>query len=99
VAQDSRSTSRDLVILSLYLIIMTLFYFNIIMFLSISFLVYSSSIFDIALIDNKFRYKFLERLVQLRIGLGGRSNVDVLSRLYLPVNAPYISRTCGRSRR
>jgi hypothetical protein len=89
VAQDSRSTSGDLVILSLYLITMTLFYFNIIMFLSISFLVYSTSIFDIVLIDNKFRHKFIERLVQLRIGLGGRSNVDVVSRLYLPANAPY----------
>jgi hypothetical protein len=55
VAQDSGSMSGDLVILSLYLVIMTLFYFNIIMFLSISLLVYSSSIFDIVLIDNKFR--------------------------------------------
>jgi hypothetical protein len=68
---------------------MTLFYFNIIMFLSILFLVYSSSIFDIVLIDNKFRHKFVERLVQLQIGLGGRSNVDMVSRLYLPTNAPY----------
>jgi hypothetical protein len=73
----------------LYLVIMTLFYFNIIMFLSILFLVYSSSIFDIVLIDDKFRHKFVECLVQLRIGLGGRSNVDVVSRLYLPVNAQY----------
>jgi hypothetical protein len=59
------------------------------MFLSILFLVYSSSIFDIVLIDNKFRHKFVECLVQLRIGLGGRSNADVVSRLYLPTNAPY----------
>jgi hypothetical protein len=59
------------------------------MFLSISFLVYSSSVFDIVLIDNKFRHKFVERLVQLQIRLGGRSNVDVVSRLYLPKNAPY----------
>jgi hypothetical protein len=44
---------------------MTLFYFNIIMFLSISFFSYSSSIFDIVLIDNKFKHKFVERLVQL----------------------------------
>jgi hypothetical protein len=66
-----------------------LFYFNIIMFLSILFLVYSSSIFDIVLIDNKFRHKFVERLVQLRIGLGGRSNVDMVSRLYFTANAPY----------
>jgi hypothetical protein len=90
-AQDSGSTSGDLVILSLYLVIMTLFYFNIVMCLSILFLVYSSSIFDIVLIDNKFRHKFVERLVQLRIGLGGRSNVDVVSRLYLPMNAPNFS--------
>jgi hypothetical protein len=89
MAQDSGSTSGDLVILSLYVVIMTLFYFNIIMFLSISFLVYSSSIFDIVLIDNKFRHKFVERLVQLWIRLGGRSNVDVVSRLYLPANATY----------
>jgi hypothetical protein len=41
------------------------------------------------LIDNKFRHKFIEHLVQLQIGLGGRSNVEVVSRLYLPVNAPY----------
>jgi hypothetical protein len=59
------------------------------MFLSILFLVYSSSIFDIVLIDNKFRHKFVELLVQLWIGLGGRSNVDMVSRLYLPSNAPY----------
>jgi hypothetical protein len=59
------------------------------MFLSISFLVYSSSIFDIVLIDNKFRHKFVEHLVQLWIRFGGRSYVDVVSRLYLPMNAPY----------
>ena len=68
---------------------MTLCYFNIIMLLFISFLAYSSSIFDIFLIDNKFRHKFIECLVQLWIGLGGRINVDVVSRIYLPTNAPY----------
>jgi hypothetical protein len=61
------------------------------MFLYILFLVYSSSIFDIVLIDNKFRHKFVECLVQLWTGLGGRSNVDVVSRLYLPTNAPNFS--------
>jgi len=81
--------SGDFVILSLYLVIMTLCYFNVIMFHFISFLVYSSSIFDIVLIDNKFRHKFVERLVQLRIRLGGRGNVDMVSRLYLPTNASY----------
>jgi hypothetical protein len=88
VAQDFGSTIGDLVNLSLYLVIMTLFYFNIIMFLSSLFLVYSSSLFDIVLIDNKFRHKFVERLVQLQIGLGGRSNVDMVSRLYLPTMHP-----------
>jgi hypothetical protein len=68
---------------------MTLCYFNIFIFLFIQFLAYSSSIFDIVLIDNKFRHMFVERLVQLRIGLGGRGNVDVVSRLYLPMNVPY----------
>jgi len=35
------------------------------MFLFILFLVYSSSIFDIVLIDKKFMHKFVEHLVQL----------------------------------
>jgi hypothetical protein len=61
------------------------------MFLFILFLAYSSSIFDIVLIDNKFRHMFVERLVQLRIELGGRNNVDMVSRLYLPTNVPYFS--------
>jgi hypothetical protein len=60
---------------------MTLCYFNIIMFLFILLLAYSSSIFDIVLTDNKFRHIFVERLVQLRIELSGRGNVDVMSRL------------------
>ena len=59
------------------------------MFLFILFLAYSSSIFDIVLIDNKFRHMFVERLVQLRIELGGRGNVDMVSRLYLLANAPF----------
>jgi len=59
------------------------------MFVFILFLAYSSSIFDIDLIDNKFRHMFIERLVQLHIKLGGRNNVDVVSTLYLPTNAPY----------
>ena len=65
-------------ILSLYLVIMTLCYFNIIMFLFILFLVYSSSIVDIVLIDKKFMYKFIERLVQLCIELGGAWCLDYI---------------------
>ena len=68
---------------------MNLCYFNIIMFLFILFLAYSSSIFAIVSINYKFRHMFVECLVQLRIGLGGRGNVDVVSRLYLSANAPY----------
>jgi len=34
-------------------------------------------------------HMFVELLVQLRIELGGRDNVDMVSRLYLPANAPY----------
>jgi hypothetical protein len=45
----------------------------------------------IVLIDNKFRHKFTEHIVEPRIGLGGRSNVDMVSRLYLFANAPYFS--------
>ena len=68
---------------------MTLFYFSIIKFLSSSVLVHSSSIFDLVMIYLKFMHMFVERLVQLWIELGGRDNVDMMSRLYLPTNAPY----------
>jgi hypothetical protein len=37
----------------------------------------------------KFMHMFIERLVQLQIELGGRDNIDMVSRLYLPTNAPY----------
>ena len=62
------------------------------MFSFILFLVYSSSIFDIVMIRMKFMHMFVERLVQLQIELGGRSNVGMVSRLYLPTNAPYFPR-------
>jgi len=39
---------------------MNLCYFNIIMFLFILFLAYSSFMFDIVLIDNKFRHMFVD---------------------------------------
>jgi hypothetical protein len=42
--------------------VMTLFYFNII-FLFIMFLVCSSSIFDIVMIDYEFMHKFAKRLI------------------------------------
>jgi hypothetical protein len=43
-------------------LVMTLFYFNT-MFLFIMFLVYSSSIFDIFMIDNEFMYKIVKCLI------------------------------------
>jgi hypothetical protein len=60
------------------------------MFLFISFLVYSSCIFDIVMISNDFMHMFAKHLVQFRIGLGGRYDVGVVLILNLPVNAPYI---------
>jgi hypothetical protein len=49
---------------------MTLFYFNTI-FLFIMFLVYSSSIFDIVMIDNKFMHKVVKCLIQYSSELSG----------------------------
>jgi hypothetical protein len=60
------------------------------MFLFISFLVYSSCIFDIVMISNDLMHMFAKHLVQFRIGLGGRYDVGVVLILNLPVNAPYI---------
>jgi hypothetical protein len=60
------------------------------MFLFISFLVYSSCIFDIVMISNDFMHIFANHLVQFRIGLGGRYDVGVVLILNLPSNAPYI---------
>jgi len=53
------------------------------------FLVYSCPIFDIVMIRMKFMHMFVKCLVQLRVELGGRSNVGMVSRLYLPADAPY----------
>jgi hypothetical protein len=74
VAQDSGSMLGDLVIFIIISCNYDFVLLNIIMFLFTQFLAYSSSIFDIVLIDNKFRHMFVERLVELRIELGGRGN-------------------------
>jgi hypothetical protein len=60
------------------------------MFLFISFLVYSSRIFDIVMISNDFMHMFAKHLVQFPIGLGGRYDVGMVLILNLPMNAPYI---------
>jgi hypothetical protein len=56
------------------------FILNIIMFLFIMFLVCSSSIFDIVMIDDEFMYKFAKRLTLLSSELSGRLHVGVVVR-------------------
>ena len=61
------------------------------MSLIIMFLVCSSSIFDIVLIDNEFIYKFAKRLALDARELGDRSHVSVVLRCYLSANVSYWS--------
>jgi hypothetical protein len=68
---------------------MTLFYFNT-MFLFIMFLVYSSSIFDIVMIDNEFMPKIAKRLIQYSSELSGRHYVSMVLRYCLPMDALYM---------
>jgi hypothetical protein len=60
------------------------------MSLIIMFLVCSSSIFDIVLIDNEFMYKFAKRLALDARELGDRSHVSVVLRCYLSANVSYL---------
>jgi len=53
------------------------------------FIVCSSSIFDIVMIDNEFMYKFTKRLALFAWELRGRSHVGVVLRCYLPANESY----------
>ena len=64
-------------------------YSNCIMSLFIMFLVFSSSIFDIVMIDNEFMYKFAKRLALDARELGDRSHVSVVLRCYLSTNVSY----------
>jgi len=59
------------------------------MSLFIMFLVCSSSIFDIVMIDNEFMYKFAKRLALDTWELSGRSHVGMVLRCYLPANVSY----------
>jgi len=59
------------------------------MSLFIMFLVCSSSIFNIVMIDNEFIYKFAKRLALDSRELSGRSYVGVVLRYYLPGNVSY----------
>jgi len=59
------------------------------MSLFIMFLVCSSSIFDIVMIDNDFMYEFAKCLALDARELSGRSHVGVVLRCYLPTNVSY----------
>jgi len=59
------------------------------MSLFIMFLVCSSSIFDIVMIDNEFIYKFAKRLALDAWELSGRSHVGMVLRCHLPANVSY----------
>jgi hypothetical protein len=60
------------------------------MFLFIIFLVCSSSIFDIVMIDNEFMYEIAKRLAQYSSELSGRHYVSMVLRYCLPANALYM---------
>jgi hypothetical protein len=54
------------------------------------FLVYSSSMLDIVMIDNEFMHKFAKRLAQYSSELSGRYYVSMVLKYCLPADAPYI---------
>ena len=60
------------------------------MFLFIMFLVCSSSMIDIVMIDNEFMHKIAKRLAQYSSELSCRHYVNVVLTCYLPTDAPYI---------
>jgi len=55
------------------------------------FLVCSSCIFDIVMIDNKCIHMFAKRLVLIMRELGGRLSLSVVLRWHLPTDASYWS--------
>jgi hypothetical protein len=54
------------------------------------FLVYSSSIFDIVMIDNEFMHKIAKRLIHYSSELSGRHYVSMVLRYCLLMDALYI---------
>ena len=62
---------------------------NIIMFIFIMLLVYSSSTFDMVMIDNEFLYKFAKRLTLFARGLSDRCHVSMVLRCHLSAITPY----------
>jgi len=65
------------------------FILNIIMFLFFMFLVYSSSTFDMVMIDNEFMYMFAKRLALFTGELGDRCHVSMVLRCRLSAITPY----------
>jgi hypothetical protein len=61
------------------------------MLLFIMFIVCSSYIFDIVMIDNECIHMFIERLVLIARELGGRLSLSMVLRWHLPTNASYWS--------
>jgi hypothetical protein len=59
------------------------------MLLFIMFLVCSSCIFDIVMIDNMCIHMFAKRLVLIARELGGRLSLTVVLRWHLPADASY----------
>jgi hypothetical protein len=60
------------------------------MFLFIMFLVCSTSIYDIVMIDNEFMHEIAKRLIQYSSELSGQHYVSMVLRYCLPVNALYM---------
>jgi hypothetical protein len=68
---------------------MTLFYFNTI-FLFIMFLVCSSSIFDIVMIDNEFMHEIAKCIIRYSSELSGRHYVSMVLIYCFPADALYM---------
>jgi len=59
------------------------------MLLFVMFIVCSSHIFDILMIDNECIHMFVEHLVLITRELGGRLSLSMVLRWHLPANASY----------
>jgi hypothetical protein len=59
------------------------------MLLFIMFLVCSSCMLDIVMIDDEFMHMFAKRLAQYSSGLSGQHYVSVVLKYCLPADAPY----------
>jgi hypothetical protein len=60
------------------------------MLLFIMFLVYSSLLLDIVMINDEYMHMFVKRLIQYSSELSGRHYVSMVLRYYLPVDALYM---------